>query len=389
VSKRVTLEFGVRYELNKPYVEDNNHLAALHPGQQSTIQPTAPVYPKDINTPRATYYTDTNDVAPRLGFILDPMGDGKTSVRAAWRLFYDTIPGQGGFLSERDAGSALPAVTGDRFQQCERLPRLTHFDLLLQPLQRHSGRGNGFPAGPDIHRRSLPNSFKTAKVQQYNLSIQQQLAKTMGFEVAYVGSRGNYLPIFIEVNLTAVLATGATTPGANAFTVGVRTPFPAFGLTRPTFAAAKTWYDSLQANWQLRSYRNVQATAAYTWSHSLDSASGLNIGGDSRPVLPVTIDNQASIDAGVAREKGPSLFDARNRIVVSLQCEFPRLDGHSLAEQLLIGGWNFNTIFQVQLGGPFAVVNSATTAQSLTFRPNQTCDANSGVTPQPGRTRSD
>ena len=59
----------------------------------------------------------------------------------------------------------------------------------------------------------------------------------------------------------------------------------------------------------MRSYHHVQATAAYTWSHSIDNASGLNIGGDSRPVLPVTIGNQASINAAVARERGPSLFD--------------------------------------------------------------------------------
>ena len=387
VSKRVTLEFGVRYELNKPYVEDNNHLAALHPGQQSTIQPTAPVglaYPNDINTPRGTYYIDTNNVAPRLGFILDPMGDGKTSVRAAWGLFYDTIPGQGDFFQNGTLAPPFQPLQEIDFNNASVFPGKPTSTYFSNPYNGVPIGAAGFPPGLTFIGWSLPNSFKTAKVQQYNLSVQQQLTNTMGFEVAYVGSRGNYLPIFIEVNPTAVLATGATTPGANAFTAGVRTPFPAFGLTRPTFAAAKSWYDSLQANWQLRSYHNLRATAAYTWSHSLDNASGLNIGGDSRPLLPVTIGNQASIDAGVAKEKGSSLFDARNRIVVSLQYEFPRLDGHSLAERLLIGGWNFNTIFQVQSGSPFAVVNPATTAQSLTFRPNQTCNANSGVTPQPG-----
>ena len=161
-------------------------------------------------------------------------------------------------------------------------------------------------------------------------------------------------------------------------------PFPSFGLTRPTFSAGKSWYDSLQTNLQLRNYHHVNATAAYTWSHSLDNASGLNIGGDSRPVLPATIGNQASIDAAVAREKGPSLFDARNRFVMSLIYEFPKFDGHMLAERLIVGGWNFNTIFQIQAGSPFSVVNSATTAQSLTFRPNQVCNPNSGGARLPG-----
>ena len=48
-----------------------------------------------------------------------------------------------------------------------------------------------------------------------------------------------------------------------------------------------------------------------------------------------------------------------------------------------MGGWNFNTIYQIQSGSPFSVVNS-TTAQSLTFRPNQTCNPNSGGARLPG-----
>ena len=50
-----------------------------------------------------------------------------------------------------------------------------------------------------------------------------------------------------------------------------------------------------------------------------------------------------------------------------------------MMERLFVGGWNFNTIFQVQSGTPFAVINSSTTAQSLTFRPNQTCNPNQGA----------
>jgi hypothetical protein len=197
----------------------------------------------------------------------------------------------------------------------------------------------------------------------------------MGFEVAYVGSRANSLPIFIEVNPTTVIAAAATS--ANAYATGVRTPFPAFSLTRPTFAAGKSWFDSMQASWQLRNYHHIISTMAYTWGHSLDNASGLNIGADSRPVLPAIIGNQSSIDAAVAREKGPSLFDARNRFVLSLQYEFPKLVNRSAVERLLVGGWNFNTIYQIQSGSPISVING-TTAQSLTFRVNQTCNPNSG-----------
>ena len=384
INHRIAIQAGLRYEVNRPYVEDKNHLAALHPGQQSTIQPNAPtglVYPDDANTPRATYYTDTNNFAPRLGITIDPVGNGRTSIRAAWGIFYDTVPGQGDFFQNGTLAPPFQPLQEIDFYSNTTPPTSTYFS---NPYAGVPVGAPGFPPGLTFIGWSLPNSFKTGQIQQYNASVQHQLTNNMGFEVAYVGARGEYLPIFIEVNPTAVLPTGSTAAGSNAYKAGGRTPFPAFGLTRPTFAAAKSWYDSFQASYQIRNYHHIQGTVAYTLGHSIDNASGLNIGTDSRPVLPAIIGNQGSIDAAVARERGNSLFDVRNRFVLSLQYEFPRLDGHSLAERLLIGGWQFNTIYQIQSGYPYAVINSSTTAQSLTFRPNQTCNPNSGAQHQAG-----
>jgi outer membrane receptor protein involved in Fe transport len=379
VTRRVTLQLGLRYEINLPYVEQANHLAALHPGQQSTVQPTAPVglvYPGDTGTPRATYYANKDNLAPRLGVIFDPFGNGQTSVRAAWGLFYDTIPGQGTFFQNGTLAPPFQPLQEIDFNTFTGTPNFGYF---ANPYTGIPVGAPGFPPGLTFIGWSLANSYKTPLVQQYNAGVQQQLTRQMGFELAYVGTRGEYIPIFIEVNPTNVLATNSTVAGANAYKAGTRAVFPAFGLTRPTFSAGKSWYNALQTNLQLRSYHNIQATAAYTWSHSIDNASGLNIGGDSRPVLPAIIGNQASIDAAVARERGLSLYDARNRFVMSLQYVFPKLDGRPLMERLFVGGWNFNTIFQVQSGNPISVINSSTSAQSLTFRPNQTCNPNSGA----------
>jgi hypothetical protein len=379
VTRRITLQYGLRYEINLPYVEQNNHLAALHPGQQSTVQPTAPiglVYPGDAGTPRATYNTDASNVGPRLGFIFDPFGNGQTSVRAAWGLFYDTIPGQGTFFQNGTLAPPFQPLQEIDFNTFTGTPNSNYF---ANPYLGVPVGAPGFPPGLTFIGFSLANSYKTPLVQQYNVGVQQQLMRQLGFELAYVGTRGYDIPIFIEVNPTNVLPTGSTVAGANAYKAGTRAVFPAFGLTRPTFSAGNSWYNALQTNLQLRSYHNVQATAAYTWSHSIDNASGLNIGGDSRPVLPATIGNQASIDAAAARERGPSLYDARNRFVMSVQYVFPTLAGRPMMERLFVGGWNFNTIFQVQSGSPIAVINSSTTAQSLTFRTNQTCNPNSGA----------
>lgn len=377
VNRHLTLDVGLRYEINLPYAEAHNHLAALHPGQQSTVEPSAPVglvYPGDADTPRATYYADINNFAPRLGLVYDPTGNASTTLRVAWGIFYDTVPGQGDFFQNGTLAPPFqPLQEIDFYTRPSSAASSTYFS---NPYNGVSAGPVGFPPGLTFIGWSLPHSFQTAQVYQYNAGIQHRVTSTSGFEIAYVGSRGNHLPIFIEANPTMVLPASS---GGSAYTAGARAVFPALGLTRPTFSAAGSWYDSLQASYQLRPWHHAHATAAYTWSHSIDDVSGLNIGSDSRPILPVTIGDQASIDAAMARERGNSLFDARNRLVLSFGYELPKLMGSNLAKRLFVGGWQINGIFQAQSGSPFTAVNSTTTAQSLTFRPNQTCNPNSGT----------
>jgi outer membrane receptor protein involved in Fe transport len=377
LSPRLTVVVGGRYEVNQPYVEAKNHLAALHPGQQSTVQPTAPVglvYPGDTDTPRATYYGDTNNISPRIAAIFDPLGDAKTVFRAAWGIYFDTIPGQGDFFQN---GTLAPP-----FQPLQQIDINTRPaasaspNWFANPYAGVTAGPVGFPAGLTFIGWSLPHTYKAANIQHYNLSMQHQFTAQTGMEIGYVGTHAKQLPIFIEVNPTNVIA--APTTSTNAYAIGTRAVFPSLALARPTFSAAKSWYDSLQARFTVRRWHRASATAAYTWSRAIDDVSGLNIGNDSRPVLPVTIGDDSSIDAALVRERGNALFDVRNRFVLSYSYEFPRLDGHNLAERLVVGGWQFNGIFQVQSGNPFTAVNSTTTAQSLTFRPNLTCDPNSG-----------
>jgi hypothetical protein len=159
--------------------------------------------------------------------------------------------------------------------------------------------------------------------------------------------------------------------------------FSQFGLTRPTFYAGRSWYDALQTSWQLRNWHQLHATAAYTWSHSFDELSGLNLG-EPRPVLAATIGDQASIEAAARREKGNALFDIRQRFVASLVYQLPSPAGHFVAERSLLGNWKFDAICQVQSGSPVTVTNATTTAQSLTFRPNMPGNPNHGAPHQVG-----
>lgn len=374
INPKLTIVVGGRYEVNQPYTEAKGHLAALHPGQQSTIQPNAPVglvYPGDKDTPGATYFTDTNNVSPRLAAIFDPAGDGKTVFRAAYGIYFDTVPGQGDFFQNGTLAPPFqPLQEIDFYQRPNNAATAAWFS---NPYAGVPVGGAGFPPGLTFIGWSLPHSYKAANVQHYNLGIEHQFTANMGFELGYVGTQGKQLPIFIEVNPTNEVAAPASSP--NAYASGSRAVFSSFALTRPTFSAGKSWYDSLQARMTLRSWHRTTATAAYTWSRAIDSLSGLNLG-EPRPILAATIGDDASINRAVAAERGNALFDTRNRFVLSFGYELPRLLDKPAAARLLIGGWQVNGIFQVQSGNPLTALNSSTTAQSLTFRPNMTCNPN-------------
>ena len=83
---------GVRYEPFLPWVEKNDRINTVSPGRQSTVVPDAPIgvlFPGDL--PRGLANADLNNFAPRIGFAWDIFGDGKTSVRGGYGMFYESI----------------------------------------------------------------------------------------------------------------------------------------------------------------------------------------------------------------------------------------------------------------------------------------------------------
>jgi hypothetical protein len=357
--ENVTLNAGIRYEVAVPFEDQNGALNAFRPGQQSTRFPDAPtglVYPGDPGVPDGTYQTDKNNVAPRLGLAWDPTGSGRSSLRAGWGIFYDTLAGQGDFFQN---GVLAPPFTPLLEVNSPPVP-LT----LRDPMSVIGGGANNFP--PGLIFIGWGEDFVQPSAQHFNVTWQQELTRNVGIEVGYVGSRGKNLPIFIEVN-PGIVAPGQTTPGARLF--------PAFSLVRPTFSVAKSWYDSFQGSLRMRPTRGLSFLASYTWGHAEDHVSGLNIGGEPRPVLPVTIGDEASIDRALELEKGDALFDVRHRFVVSFNAELPTPQNNAVMRHVL-GGWQLNGIVQAQTGFPLTVIDNVTSIRFLTNRPNMICDPN-------------
>jgi hypothetical protein len=154
---------------------------------------------------------------------------------------------------------------------------------------------------------------------------------------------------------------------------------PAFALVRPTFSVAQSWFDSLQTSLRLLPWKGLNATASYTLGKATDHVSGLNIGGDARPVLPVVQGDQASIDRALDFEKGPALFDARHRFVLSFGYELPSLESQPAVVRAVAGGWQLNGIYQAQTGFPLSVnYGTVLDIRYMTQRPDMTCDPNNG-----------
>jgi Carboxypeptidase regulatory-like domain/TonB-dependent Receptor Plug Domain len=356
----LTVNAGLRYEVAVPFVESNDALNGFRPGQQSQRFPEAPaglVYPGDPGVPRGTYATDKNNFAPRVGLAWDVRGNGRSSVRAAWGIFYDVLAGQGDFFQN---GVLAPPFT-PLVEVNTSTPNIT----LRNPLAGISGGATNFP--PNLTFIGWGEDFVQPSAQHFNVNWQQELTSSLGVEIGYVGSRGKNMPIFIEVN-PGLITPGQTTPATTRL-------FPAFSLVRPTFSVAKSWYDSLQGSLRMRPTHGMSFLVSYTLGHTQDHLSGLNLG-EVRPVLPVTIGDEASIDRALSFEKGDALFDVRHRFVVSFNAELPLPEGVNRVTEAILGGWQVNGIVQTQTGFPLTAIDPQNTIRLLTNRPNQTCDPN-------------
>ena len=372
VSQGLSVSAGLRYERAAPFVERGDKLNAFHPGAQSVRFPAAPVglvYPGDPGVPRGTYVTDGNNLAPRLGVVWDPEGEGTTIVRAGWGLFYDTPAGQGDFFQNGTLAPPFQPLTEVNYSLASADP---HFQA---PLAGVTGSGNGFP--PGLIFIGWGPRFTTPLAQHFHLSLQRNVARVVGLEVAYVGSRARQQPMFMEVNPTAPVLAPTPRQGPRLL--------PAYSLVRPSLAVAQSSYDSLQASARVRRWRELTALVSYTWGHAIDHVSGLNIGGEARPMLPVSLtDLEAgegpSIDAALARERGDALFDARHRLVVSANYLLPSFESRGGLVRHTLGGWSVNAIVQAQTGFALTVTEPVDVAlQSLTNRPNLACDPNASA----------
>jgi TonB dependent receptor-like, beta-barrel len=389
VSSRLTLNLGLRYQINTPYTEISNRLAGFRPGVKSQVQPDAPVglvYPGDPGVPDALVPTYKKGFSPRIGLSWDPTGSGRSSIRAAYGVIFESLAaGQGGILQ---APISAPPYLQTRqvdnlFLSAFGFPGPSFADPfpgVIDPFPP-----GGFPFG--ITHLTLENSLRPPYVQNWNLALQQEFADKYLLEVRYVGTKATRLPRFIEGN-PPVFDPSQPDIDRRRIYAGCRgtagpCDFKSVGLIS---GSANSTYHAMQWTLNRRFASGLYFTTSYTLSKSLDYVSSLNETG-SGPTGASGETDIAQNPFNLRAEHGPSIFDARHRWVTSASWELPFLKNATGAARFLLAGWQLNGIANFSSGTPFTVYDSVDFSQSGNApeiqgfpanRPNVVADPNQG-----------
>jgi hypothetical protein len=353
VSSRLTLNYGVRYEITTPFRDIHNRMMAFTPGEQSTVIPTAPkglLFPGDAGVPDTITPIFKSDWAPRIGFAWDPRGNSRTVIRSAYGIFYDELLNGIG-MPFRATSAALPQTV---------VRTLTGAINYAGPVATVS---NPFAPG----QFALPASTFTLDrhllppyTQDWNLTIDQSLGGQV-LSIAYIGAKGTRLPRLVEAN-PAVYQPGATL--ANS---GRRRIYSGCTLTTGTCSLgtagivqgnANSSFQSAQVFLSRRGTPDLNYTFTYTFSKDLGYSSSLHLSGPAPMLITGELDvPQNNLD--LKSEYGRSAFDSRHRFVASVIYAFPFAHGFTGVSRVLLDGWQFTALLAINSGTPFTVYDSA------------------------------
>jgi hypothetical protein len=375
---KLTVNLGLRWDIARPWSDVFGRLTTPVPGVQSTKFPNSPpgnLVPGDPGVPSTISPTQYKNFGPRIGLAYAPSGgiwgENKTSIRAAYGMYYLGAADNGNFGIIGDAPWGLywasPAPTEFASPYVTRATGVTQGQHFPFTFPTGSGPFPNFQFGSlmPLYVPGYYNKNKTQMAEHYNLSIQRQLDKSTVLTVGYVGTQAHHIQRGEDILWgSAALCQSLTNCGpggeGNVYTQGGQTYYGTFtGLVNnqaisqnyhnssggPVVAfASATWlknsgnsnYNSLQVSAERRA-RDVTFLASYTYSHSLDSYSA-----KYDPRDP-------------ARNYGPSSFDMRHNLVLSYNWDLPfaRLFG----PRRITTGWHLTGISRFNTGNPVSLTS--------------------------------
>ncbi|HKN25942.1 MAG TPA: carboxypeptidase regulatory-like domain-containing protein [Candidatus Acidoferrum sp.] len=387
ITPRLTVNYGLRYEVPSPYTEIRNRQNLWIPGAQSTVFPSAPtglLYPGDKGVPGGLIATERDAFAPRVGLAWDVTGSGRWLVTSAYGIFYDPYyTGQGGPLQT--------PISAPPYLQTPQISVPNFADP-------YNGQNpfNGTFAQP-MTLLTLDPSLRLPYAQDWNLNIERAFGTDWLLQVGYIGTKGTKLPRFIEAN-PAVYIPGQSTQD-NADQRRLYSGCTVTGTTPCTFSSvgeiagiANSSYNALQVSLRKRFAHGLSMLASYTYSKTLDDASTFNITGSASQSVAGEND-LAQNPFDVKSEYGRSMFDARHRFVVSYQWNLPWFNHPQNWYGHILGNWQVNGITTLMSNTPFTVYDSSNPSLQgsapeisgfYSSRPNIVGNPNAGTCPQNG-----
>ena len=382
LTRRLTLNYGVRWEPFTPMTDLNDRSMQFRPdayanGIKSSRYVNAPAglfFPGDAvngeSIPKAGVSAGKNQVAPRVGLAWDVRGDGRTSIRAGYGMFYD-LP-------------MLSLLNNMNVQTPFSFTVSLTDGLFDAPYQGRSSL-NRFPYSGDFDRNTtfqIPAAvmvyapqWRQPYTQSWNLTAGHTIANWV-VEASYVGSKSTNLTGNYDGN--APVYNTALTLTQNQASVNARRPRQQYQSITTLFTGLNSIYNSFQFSANRHFRKDFSLQSAYTFSRAIDVFSTNN------EISKQSLANPADF----SMSRGPSDFDATHRLTMSFVWRLPRA-GQALNQKWLgtvVDGWQLSCLYAARTGMPFSV---AATNDAMASGGSPRADLVGVVQLDSGRARAD
>jgi hypothetical protein len=305
-------------------------------GRMSNFIPNTGLVPVGSAVLAHEYRPNLGDLAPRAAFALG-LGGSRT-LSGGWGIYFNAQPFDELMGNSNNANSIL---SGPVFNPIGSSAIFTITPAAPVPF------GPGIqifgPAAPqppfDVF--GVSTHYPDPRYQDFHLTLEQQLSTQQSLRIAYYGTRGTDLPVVIDINQPT---PGSSDPVSEQTRRPFFAAFPQFRVINTLSAISYSNYNSLQVSAQ-RSATNLTFQASYTFSKSLDDASGAGGFYQGPP--------EDSRDLG--RDYGRSNFDLRHRFTITYAWRIPAPTGLSGWMHTLAANWQLNGITTLQTGGPINI----------------------------------